>query len=75
MKISHFGANKAMAMNGYLGITVQQLLYLRHKFKLRYPWLPVLGVSASTAVEGEDGSSNRMHWYSIETLSVVELIK
>ena len=33
------GANQVHAMNGYLGITVQQYLYVKHCKKLVYPLL------------------------------------
>lgn len=63
VRISRRGADTAYAFNGYLGVTVQQFLYAKHKRKLRYPQLPVLCVP---------GGKNHFYYYAIECLSLIE---
>ena len=36
------GADKQYAYNGYLAVTVQQHMYCKHRFSLRYPSMPCI---------------------------------
>ncbi|KAL3113254.1 hypothetical protein niasHT_018408 [Heterodera trifolii] len=38
--LSRHGANMMFAYRGFMGITVQQHLYVRHRIMLKYPQLP-----------------------------------
>jgi hypothetical protein len=53
------GADKQYAYNGYLGVTVEQHMYCKHRFSLSYPTMP--------CVE-ERTRSGHVNYYPIECL-------
>jgi hypothetical protein len=49
---THCDTRHLFAYNGYLGVTVQQHIYSRHKIKLRYPHYPcVVGLGGNAHIE------------------------
>lgn len=59
--LTHLGARELKAYNGFLGVTVQQHFYTRHRIYLKYPSLPCI------CVYGPKGSTS---YYPIELVTV-----
>jgi hypothetical protein len=62
--ISDCGANRVCALGGYLGITVEQYFYTKHKFRLRYPNLPCVVVKGGMRANG----TYHFSYYPLECL-------
>jgi hypothetical protein len=58
------GANTCFAYRGYLGITVQQHLYIKHHIRLRYSNLPCIC---------EFGGNWHQSFYPLELLQIIPL--
>ena len=57
--VSFQGANRQYAYRGYLGVTVQQHMYSKHRLMLRYPMLPCIE---------EHANAGHVNYYPIECL-------
>ena len=64
-KLTKMGADRIFALRGFLQVTVRQYYYVRHRVKLQYPHLPLVGEFG--------GGNGHVYYYPLECLALMDV--